>query len=217
MNRKPRQVQVDSGTTPPPLTPGTLTPAYRTPGKLAEAGEGWEPLAESALSDLGGACSGEEDNILGCPFLFKLRLPWIGLQASHCLIVVSLSGTATVLLFVSFVSQELALAFCLPGVCRLSALVIQTTQVAGRGPQNMAREQCELHPICSKGPTHCCQLSGELSLPFFGLSSGVALDRGRVVSPFRDTSYRQGVDQYCQKYLLFVLAENWQDYERIFF
>ena len=40
------------------------------------------------------------------------------------------------------------------------------------GPKNMARQKCGLHSFFREGPTNCCQLSGELSFPFFWLSLG---------------------------------------------
>lgn len=48
--------------------------------------------------------------------------------------------------------------------------------------KNISKCNWALYCICSSGPTDCCPLSEHLSLSFFCLSLGEALELGRVVS-----------------------------------
>lgn len=88
---------------------------------------------------------------------------------------------------------------------------IQTVLPSGWEPQIMAGQKFGLHFICSKGPTNCCQLSGKLSKSFFLWATfGSGTESSKVVffvpswgTPLGSKAFVQ----YCQEYLLFVLAE----------
>lgn len=84
-----------------------------------------------------------------------------------------------------------------------------------KGPQIRARQKCALHSIYIRGPPDCCQLSRESSKPVFLVAvsgSGSGFGETSIFGTlFCGTSCVQGVVQYFQEYLLFVLAETWQD------
>lgn len=77
----------------------------------------------------------------------------------------------------------LGLAFCLPGTCTLLVLTHAGSSVTRLGPHGEARQKCGLYLICGQSPANCCQISGELSLPFCGLFLGGDVVLGRV-APF---------------------------------
>ena len=93
-------------------------------------------------------------------------------------------------------------------------------------PPNMARLKDELCPIFSQiwmdswGPTDCCQLSGELleSFPCPSLRVNSRSWEGNFYCTLlADACYSQELIQCYQGYLLFVLAEIWQDIWNDFF
>ena len=115
----------------------------------------------------------ERNRISGCHFLYKFRLLQIQFQGTHWLLTLSLPGTALSFLSVLFCILRTWLGF-LPAwdVPVVGSCIHRQINHQFWGPKNMARQKCGLHSFFREGPTNCCQLSGELSFPFFWLSLG---------------------------------------------
>ena len=125
---------------------------------------------------------------------------WIS-RKKHWLWILSLPGMPTASCLFHFASRELDLA-----TGRLRGPQIWPDRNAG----------CTLWP----GSTECCQLSGELSFSFLCLSLRYGSDSwegNTLCILFGDSSCVHRVVQYCQEYVLFVLAETWQDIQKDFF
>lgn len=111
--------------------------------------------------------------------------------------------------------ENLAWLSAYPGHTGCWFLCKQTAQPSGCGPQNRAREKCGLHLIWT-GSYWLLALSEEVFLSFGSLWGDSGSWDGRICCRlFKGCLLCTWGFQYCQKCLLFVPAEIWQDISRL--